>query len=411
MGPGRPVDGLLLRTVLLGTAVLGIVSGAGGCNSAPDVKPSPLPPGYFERPDAVPPQPLQDREGTDLDETLAVVEGRPIFRRRLVREMGGRPKGMDDERFERQIRTLLKERVRQELFVNEAKRHQLRVPVQALDEFVQEQAQREVDKASKAEGRPVTFAEFLEDRGITAEEYRQNLERQLMYEIFIRKILDGIGGARPQVGMEVSPAEIRRIYRDHPGAFDLKRAVKLTMFQIPLTRYTERGLPLAEAEEAALQDARALAQGWRSGEEPEALGRRFDLDRGRGDWIQYPDLLEEGNERVETVFGKAGAAWIFDPARRARDAAVQADAPGPRVVGILEVQAPRARDWDEVSGEIVAIVRRARQLRVEAELLLNILGDRSIVTPSDVADEIAYDARELLRKLDEDPVMGAARFQ
>jgi hypothetical protein len=409
MGPGRPIDGLFLRTVLLGAAVLGVVSGAGGCNSTPDVKPSPLPPGYFERPDAAPPKPLQDREGTDLDETLAVVEGRPIFRRRLVREMGGRPKGMDDERFERQLRGLLKERVRQELFVNEAKRHQLRVPVQALDEFVQEQAQREVDKASKAEGRPVAFAEILQDRGITAEEYRQNLERQLMYEIFIRKILDGIGGARPQVGMEVSPAEIRRIYRDHPGAFDLKRGVKLTMYQLPLQRYTERGLELAAAEEAALQDARALAQGWRSGEDPEALARRFALEKG--DWVQYPDFLEEGNERVETVFGKAGAAWIFDPARRPRDADVQVEPPGPRVLGVLEVQAPRARDWNEVSGEIAAIVRRARQLRVEANLLLNILGDRSIVSPSDVADEIAYDARELVRKLDEDPVMGAARFQ
>lgn len=394
-------------------AFLGFLLGAvAACNSTPDVKPSPLPPGYFENPDAKPPKQIQEREeGKDLDETLAVVEGKPIFRRRLERETGGRPKGMDDERFERQLRQRLKERTREELFVNEAKRATIHVPAQMLDGAVKEQAKRMVADASKTEGRPVTFEELLKDRGITEEEFRENVERQGMYELYMKKILEGIGGTRPMVGMEVSPAEIRRIYRDHPGEFDLKRAVKLAIFQLPLPRYTEGGVPLDEGENKARADARALAAGFRAGEEPEALARTYDLDKEKGEWRALPQMIEEGDESLAAFLGKDATAWLFDPARKSRDAIAQPHPAGPRVFGLLEVQAPRARDWDEVTAAIIATVQRARKLRVEANLLINVLGDRSIVWPAALADEIVDDCRKLLAEMDKDPILAAARFQ
>jgi hypothetical protein len=358
-----------------------------------------------------PAPPPGSAEGENLDEILAVVEGKMITRRRLIRETGGRSPDIDDATFESSLHRRLKERVVEEILVREAHRVGIRLKEKHLDEVIREQSRVIVKDASKSEGRPVTIDEVLADRGLTREEFRENTRRRGLCEICLLRMLEGVGGARPQIDMEVSPAEVKRMYALNPDAYKLKRGVKLVLFRFPLRRYTETAPSFEEAEAAAIRDARALAEAFRNGEEADALARRHDLSRDRGEMQAIPRMIEEGDAALEVSVGSGAVAWLFDPKRRPRDAAVQPDPQGPRVYGIVEVQEPREREWDEITAEIVARVQDARRLRVRTELIVRAVTEQNVLWPSSLADELVVDAQGILDEMAQHPILGAAQFR
>jgi hypothetical protein len=371
-----------------------------------DARVSPLPPGFAEKPPGESEE-ASRHDADDLDRLLAVVEGRPITLRRLVRETGGRAPGLEEAPFERQLQKRLREVVREELFVREAQRAGIQVPPQRLDETVAESRDAMMKEASEAEGRPVSFPEILEQRGMTEAEFRETLRRQVLYRIFLRKVLHGVAGIKPQVDMEVSPAEVRRIYREYPGAFDEKRGIQFAAFRFLIDPLVTAGRTYPEAEAEVRRLGEDLAAGLRRGEAPGPLATRFGLTEGQ--WRAFQDGFVE--DVPPAAVGPEARAWLIAEERVAREAALFEVPEGTLVVGVLAVRPHRVRPWEEAREEIVRVIQTGRSIRVESGLLIEMLSRPDAVWPQELADSMAADARELLRRLEEEPVLGAVRFQ
>ncbi|MFV1958562.1 MAG: hypothetical protein ACC662_04020, partial [Planctomycetota bacterium] len=329
---------VLLGVVLAGTACAG-GNGANGSNASnrsnpKNRTPSCLPPGYRPSvgPQAARRKPREVR-GEELDVKLGVVEGKVITRRRLVREAGPRAPGQTEAAYERAIHRRLKNRVRLLIFVREAARMGIQVPPQRLDEIVTDQLERDVREARKTTGEPVTIESYLAEKGLTMKEYRDQLREEFLYRLYLRRLVMGLGGpTRPEVDMEVSPAEVKAIYWGHPGAFDEKPAVKVAIFQIDVERFLSDDVGFLDAEDLADERAKTLAQGFEAGGDPEALAKRFEIPDDQ--WSVSPRFLER--KVLKRLTSEEAVAWLFDPARKATDATVLPESLGPIVVGVVE---------------------------------------------------------------------------
>jgi hypothetical protein len=386
------------------------------CSSdKPDVTPSPLPPGY--RPvshglaeGGAEPEGAEEK-GQELDAVMAVVEGEVITRRRLVRESGGRAKGQDEAAFEAQLRRRLMDEVQLQLFVKEAQRAGVTIDEGVLDKLVREELDRRVKEASKRTGEPVTTEAYLREQGLTMGEFRESARRQLYRQAYMIRLVRGLGGpTRPMVDMTVSPAEVRRLFWSHPGAFDEKPAVRPAAFSLPVSQYDPDKVGFLEAEKMATADAQALAARLRAGDAPEALAARFHVPAGQ--WTA-PDAFVGEAERDNLVrsFGAEGAAWLLAPERRTGEATVVSTGDGSVVLGVLARRPGRTVPFEEAAPKIVEIIRFAREARLERQRLIQILSTHNVVQPPEVANALLLAAREDLRKLEEDPILGAARFR
>jgi hypothetical protein len=413
----RRVAGLL--ALLLASACSGANPGANpsanpGANPGanPDVVPSCLPPG--SRPRVAPSGPTPaaaEAPGQELDVLLAVVEGEVITRRRLARQIGGRAPGQDPAEFERQLHRALKERARLLVFVRESQRSGITIRDQLLDGVVEDRLSAMVKEVETSTGERVTPEALLAERGITIAEFRQQAKEQLAVQAYVVKLKEGLGGpTRPQVDMDVSPAEVRRIYRDHPGAFDEKPAVRYAAFRLRVESYLTDDRGFLEAEDAARADAEALAADFGRGTAPEDLATKYRLERG--DWraARENEYLDAGSDAAG-LLGEQAGPWLFDAARTGRDATVLSDPEGPVVFGILEQRAGRRIPYEEAYEKIVTMIQRAREFRLVEQRLIEILSSRSVIQPAALAGELVADARKQIELLERDPVAGSARFR
>jgi hypothetical protein len=234
----------------------------------------------------------------------------------------------------------------------------------------------------------------------------------LQYRAYVQKLVRGIGGpTRPQVDMDVSPAEVRRIYWSHPGAFDEKAGVRFAWFQIDVEKYLIGDVGFLDAEEKALEDADAIATLIRQGVAPEEVARRYDLSTPI-DWQASPEerFSPEGGDIVRFI-GEARTAWLFDPERKPGDAEVFPEANGPLVQTLLERKEGRRVPYDEAYEKIVGMVQLIRQQRIVEQRLIEILSTRNVVQPPELAAQLLRHAREQIAQIDADPIYGAARFR
>ena len=116
------------------------------------------------------------------------------------------------------------------------------------------------------------------------EEYREQQREIMQYRAYVIKLAQGLGGpTRPQVDMDVTPAEVRRIYWSHPGAFDEKVGVRFAVFPLDVEKYlVDEDTGFLEAEEDATADAEKIAALLRQGHSPEAVGRAARARARRG---------------------------------------------------------------------------------------------------------------------------------
>jgi len=402
---------LLLLAACNGTNPSNPVNGANPSN--PDQVPSCLPPGYRPLPAGyVPPQPdpTADR-GEELDVILGVVEGQVITKRRLLREVGGLAPGQDPETLERQIQAALLVRARLLVFVKEAQRNEVVVRDAFLDNFVEEQLDRVTKEASKTLGTPVSIEDYLRDKGLTMEEYREQQREILQYQAYVYKLARGLGGpTRPSVDMEVTPAEVRRIYWSHPGAFDEKPGVRFALFPIDVERYLVDDVGYLEAEEKAQADAEQMVALLQKGTSPADVAARFDIAEGM--WRATPEgkFAEEGEELLRFL-GEEPNAWLFDATRRPGDATSFPDPNGPLVITVLERKEGSRVPYEKAYELIVRMIQAVREQRLVEQRLIEILSTRNVVQPPALAQALLRQARHKVAEIDRDPITAAARFR
>jgi hypothetical protein len=395
------------RTPLLLASALALLA---ACNRNESIIPSCLPPGYQPTMAvAAPPRAPMEQRGEELDVKLAVVEGEVITRRRLVREVGGLAAGQDPETLERQIQARLLQRARLLVFAREAQRAGVAIRDQLLETVVDEELERRTELAAETIGEPVTVVEYLAEQGLTLDEFRQRVKEELLFKAYVIRLQQGLGGPlRPQVDMEVAPAEVRRIYWSHPGAFDEKPAVRFAAFQFLVEDYLiDDEISPLDAEEKALEDAAALKASFAKGVDPKELAERFDISLWNAS--KEGDFAEEGGPIRK--LGEEANVWLFSPETKAGDAVVHAVADGPAVLGLIERRQGRRIPYDEAYDKIVSVIQKIREVRIVEQRLIEILSTRDTVEPPELAARLLAESRASLAKIDSDPVLAAARFR
>lgn len=403
--PAPRAPGLL--ACLAVACTLGACSGANplGANPVAVEAPSPLPYGYREperRLGASRPQ----AEGEELDAITAVVWGEVLTRRRLLRETRGPAASPGDEGVERDLQRRRIEWVREQLLVKAAELEGIRLVPSVFDPMVEDEKARMVKEYTRNTGRPVSFDEVLAAERVSEEEFRMRMRNQVMRELYLRKLKAGLGrGTRAQVDMAVTPAEVRRTYRELPGLFDEKQGASFALFQLRTIDAMVGEVGPAEAEALTRRKADEIAAAFRAGVAPAEIARRFGLDERQ--W--------RVNEQVVDRFQvPEGAAWLFDPARRAGDAQVfqfEQVVGGPVVLGVREVRPAKTRSIEESWDAVVRVTRIGRELRLENQRILELAQGGAVIWPASLADEVLDDARRRLEEIDADERLSRARFR
>jgi hypothetical protein len=402
----RPAP-LALLAILLAAAPL-----LAGCDANPSDRanqserpcPSPLPYGYREpasRGAKAPPK----AEGEELDEIVAVVWGEVLTRRRLIRLTGERAPGEDETSFRRTLALRRLRWARQQLFVKAAVQEGLHVPSAALDEAVEERKEQAVKILSKNTGRPVTFQEYLDQQNLSEEEFREQVKNDELQNAYLRKLRMGLGrGTRPQIDLTVSPAEVRRLYREQPALFDVPQTVTFAVFMLRVVDAAVGDVTPVQAETLTKQKAEAIAAAFRTGEEPASIAKRLGLDERQ--WKEFTEPVHE--------YGiKDASEWLFDTARKPREAVVLQPPgfDGPLVVGTLSVTPGKKQTYDEAYEAVVNAYRAGRSLRLQELKVIELVQGGAVAWPPALADELVEHAREQLRRIDEDKAYSHARFR
>ncbi|MDA1193998.1 MAG: hypothetical protein O2894_02330 [Planctomycetota bacterium] len=399
----------MVRPHLLSRLAAGLLCGAllVGCQSDDEVRISPVPAGYAallrQQQHSQASRLALSEGGRTVDELLAVVDGEVLTRREVMRSLRIKKEDEGDD-VEEEIRGVRLTWAKQRLVMAAARRAGLRIPPSAIDSIVDDQLKADMAENEDKTGAKLTQEEYLVERGITREEYRDQIYGAVVSHWYIRKLMEGIGGTRPENDKRVDPNEVRRIYADHRAKFDLPPGVRVAMFQLPIDAYEAEGRDFLEAEQFAEQAAERLAQEFRTGVEPAALAERYRVPRPA--WQVTKDFIvrfpqPEAND------------WLFEPGRRAQDVRVFRDAGGPIVLGVVELRAGRRRTLadPEVYDLIVALLEGARERHLRARLTIELLDRGSVVWPDELADELLDDAQSDLDLIASHEMVGSARLK
>jgi hypothetical protein len=273
-----------------------------------------------------------------------------------------------------------------------------------------------VEVLSENTGRPATFEEYLAQQNISEEEFRQSVHDAELQQAYFTKLSRGLfRGARPQVDLTVSPAEVRRLYREQPKLFDVPPEVTFAFYTLRVIDEAVGDVSPAQAEEATRRKAEAIAQALRAGEAPAAIAKRFAVDERL--WREFKE--PEREFRIPKI-----DEWLFDPARKPRDAKVFApedlvdprmpDVPppdGPVVLGTLTVTPGKKLDFNEAYDDVVAAHQEGRGLRLRELKIIELVQGGAIAWPADLADELVEHSRAQLARIDEHPRYARARFR
>jgi hypothetical protein len=379
---------------------------ADSANPSEKARPSPLPYGYKE-PKGQSERLAPQADGEELDAIVAVVWGEVLTRRRLIREAGPRGEGQDKASYEKSLALRRLRWAREKLFVKAAELEGLTIPAAMLDEAVQERMDQAVKEMSENTGRPVTFEEYLHQQNMSLDEFRSSVRNTEIQNALLRKHLLGLGrGTRPKVDWTVTPAEVRRMYREQPKLFDDPQKAAFVIYQLRFVDQAVGDVSPVEAEALTQKKAEDMAAAFRAGETPEAIATRFGIDAR--EWrvtVEPVTQLAPLLKPVET--------WVLAPERKKGEAAVLSPPRmgGPLVVGVLEVVPAKKNSFEDSYEAVVDKIKFGRRLRMEALLVIELVQGGAVAWPAELADELVEQARGTLKDLDEDPVLGRAHFR
>jgi hypothetical protein len=407
---------------VLSGAVL-LAGALGGCSSSvSDIRPSPIPPGYLE---ALAREGGGDRGTTrrEREEGEQVVDGlvaavgdrfltrSEVLRRQRLDEGRRRQPGMSAED------EIDVERVRwaqTQLLGIAARQAGLRPDVRMVDDIVRQQMKKYLDEAAKQEGRPVGEAEWLAAKRLTKEEFRRQFEDEVIAMAYIQKLMHGLGGpTRPEVDAEVTPQEVRRIFRDHPQLFENPAKVRGAVFVFAVSGLADERHTPAQWQELAERRADQLAELFEQGHDAEFLARRYGLDDDKkGDWVAavVPMPIESVIRNLESQIPGI-EAWLQRPDLAARQTLVTRSPRGPIVFGVIETEAASQRSYAEAHDIIVDAIRQARTEYLRARTVLQMLDAGSVVSPPELEDRVLDAAQGQLDKLASDDILGSVRLR
>lgn len=338
----------------------------------------------------------------NVDAWVAHVCGETVTRRMLMREIGPPDPEEPEAAYERRLRQNLVSRTVNAVMVWKAKLFGLDPRPSVVDEFFEKEAAEVVKRARKRDP-GITFAQVLAQREQSVEEFKALLARQIVVDSYWAILINGSPGSgkRPQVDIEPSPAECRRLYDAHRAEFDQAAGVRLASF----FANPERFLDTAGSFEAAVAAARArvasLVGEVARGKSPEDVARAAGLKAG--EWSETPEgsWFEKGKG---TTLVEEVDAWALEPARRRGDTKV-VDGPRGELAGyvVLDVQRAEQRRYEDALPKVMARIRRTRVLRFRMQHMLETLAAAPVRPPS-LVEEISDQLRVELKKLDENPV-------
>jgi hypothetical protein len=405
------------RRILLPALAAGLVASvlaAAGCRSGDDkIKPSPLPPGYAlllrqqqSRGQGLP----RTTGGQTVDEMLAVVDGEVLTRREVLRSLRLRGQNVEKPAEEEEVRQARLRWAQQRLVMGAARRAGVHIPESAIDSIAEDELERQMKANAKETGVALGRDEYLKHRHTTWQEFRDDLSGQIMEEWYLRKLYDGVGSLRPSSDKGVDPAEVRRIYFDHPQAFDEPRGVRVAILQVPISQFEKQGRDFLEAEQLADKRAQQLRKDLAAGVPVEAVVRKHGLDPS------HVQIAPKGHFASPPPPGRKlprDMRYIFDPARRPGDAIVARYPDGPAVVAVVEVRPARRRTFDDpqVYRTIVELLQAARREALGARLIKDLLGQGASVWPPELAQDLHKAADEDMERVRSHELVGKARLR
>ncbi len=392
-------------TVLLVSAVL-----CTACSSDPETGPSPIPPQVALRGGGEPSELDDDpraagADGESLDELLAWVEGRPLTKTTLLRRLQLPEEDDGDPERQRDIQRGTLIWAKEQIFFKAAERAGLTLREGMLEDHVRSRMEERLAAASEEAEREVTQEEYLEKQGITWAEFSEKERGLLMQGIYLEKLLRGIGPFRPQIDLYVSPAEVRRVYADHPDAFDETAGVKFALFQVPFEFFEQKGFEGLDVDDKAIERAEEVKRNIEMGMTPEAVAKRHGMGKPGRLWQVTPDFADDYPDPQMK-------AWLLDPERKPGDAKVVPTPTGPWIFGVVETRPARHLPFEEVQDDIRKHIRLGKSVRLEALTMVELLTKGgSTVWPEELADALLADARNTLKEISKDDVWRTARLR
>ena len=383
------------------------------CSSSAEIVPSPIPPGVAlgagEATEESTLATTDDLGGARLDEILAVCEGEPLSLRQLVRRLGIPPEEATNEDNAEEIATETREWVKDRLFIKAAERAGIKLPVQRVDEILEGNLRSALREASDELGEEVTREKYLDSKGLTYAEWREGAEDRLLRSVYMLKLTQGIGhGSRPLRDMDVTPGEVRKIYRDHSKLFDVEAGLRMAQFEVDFDRFEEADPDgeFTEWERLAIDRAKALCADFEIGLDPEELADKYDLGEKGERWTEMaPGLFT--NRAADPRVTK----WLREPGRKKGDTLQLPVGSGIMIYGVLESRGARRVPFSQAGGLIEARLIATRRQYLNAELTLQFLKAAKVVWPQSLADEIAEEAYTDLEKIAQDPIWAYARLK
>ncbi len=402
---------MLPRTLMTFATTTALLLGGltlGACNSDDEVRISPVPAGYAallrqqqyaegQRNDVT-------EGGRTVDELLAAVDGEYLTRANVLRQLRlTEEEAADDPDIEDEILTARLDWAKQRLIMGAARRAGLRIPPSAIDSIVDAQLEKEMEE-NEPDGVTLTPEEYLRERELSREEYRDQIYGMVVAEYYVRKLFDGVGAARPNVDKGVSPAEVRQIYFLHREKFNERPGVKIAMLQLPIQNFEAEDRDFLEAEEIAGAAATRLAREFKAGAEPLALAEKYKIPKGN---VNIPPTFIPDFPQPDA------RDWLFEPARKAGDVRVFRDAGGPIILGVVDTRPARQRDLSdpEVYDLIVNMLQGAKRKQLAARLTIDLLQRGNVVWPDELADELLDDAQGELDLIASHEIVKRARLR
>lgn len=396
---------------------------ASACSSSvSDIRPSPVPPGYLEalaRDGGEAGTTRRAREDGEqiVDGIVAAVGDKVLTRSEVLRSLRiqdqpRRPGATEEDEIEA-------ERVRwasTQLVVLAAYQAGLRLEARMLDSVVEDVMEGLLEEASEKEGRPVSEEEWLASKRLTKEEFRRRHEGQVVSELYVQKLMRGVGGpTRPEVDWDVTPAEVRRIFRAHPEAFDEPAKVRSAVFQIYVSGLADEEHTPAEWQDLAERRAEQLAELFRQGHDHEFLAKRYGLDQENMGLSLFAPSAQPLDVVQRQMGGQGGIpgiqAWLERPDLGARQTLVASHPQGPFVYGVIEFEPAARKSFEEAYDDIVSAIRAARQASTRARVVIQMLATGSAVSPPELEDRVLDAAQQTLDEIAANEILGKVRLR
>jgi len=225
-----------------------------------------------------------------VDRVIAAIDGEPVTKSDLERWVQDR--GLDAEA----TREILDTYVTEDLLAREAKAQGITARDEDIDRYIaQVRAQRELDDAA--------FARALQEQGLTLEQYRENVRREIETSELVNKEVRG--------RVSISPEEVQRYYDEHKDDYALAERVRLRMILIPMPAN-------APPEMAARAEAfvRALHEELVAGADFAEMARKYSRGPGAEDggdlgFFRRGEIVKP----IEDVAFRLRAGMLSDPIR------------------------------------------------------------------------------------------------